>query len=96
MLIWFSIIETGQSFMNVSAGDVLPIFTNLEPGIYSVRATSDFGCEFILPVVVQNLNPPLGISEYEVDLTPETCSDTGVNNGELTITFTEGTTVGFI
>ena len=89
-----SIIETGQSFMNVSAGDVLPIFSGLEPGIYSIRAISDFGCEFILPVVVQNLNPPLGISEYEIDLTPETCSDTGVNNGELTITFNNGPQTG--
>jgi large repetitive protein len=90
-----SIIETGQSFTNVFAGDVLPVFNNLEPGIYSVRATSDFGCEFILPVVIQNLNPPIGISEYDVDLAPETCSDTGVNNGELTITFTGGPQSGF-
>jgi hypothetical protein len=82
--------QSGQVFTNVSSGDVLPVITGLEPGIYSVVATSDSGCEFLLPVVVRNLNPPLGISEFQVTANPEICTATGVNFGSLNIVFDLG------
>lgn len=89
-----TVLETGQSFTNVSAGDVLPVFSNLEPGLYTIQALNDAGCEFTLPVVIQNLNPPTGLSDYEVSVTPETCSPTGINNGELTVRFAQGSQSG--
>lgn len=84
------IVQTGQVFTNVFSGDVLPVVTGLEPGVYTVVATSDSGCEFLLPVVVRNLNPPTGISDYEVTTTPETCSATGVDFGSLKVVFNLG------
>ncbi|MCL6260705.1 hypothetical protein M3O96_16490 [Aquiflexum sp. TKW24L] len=84
------ISQTGQLFTNVFAGDVLPVITGLEPGVYTVAATSENGCQFLLPVVVQNLNPPIGISDYEVTANPETCSATGVDLGSIDIVFNLG------
>jgi hypothetical protein len=69
---------------------VLPVVTGLEPGVYTVVATSDSGCEFLLPVVVQNLNPPVGISDFEITANPETCTATGVDFGSMDIVFNLG------
>ena len=84
------IVETGRTFTNVNSGDVLPVVTGLEPGVYTLVATSDSGCEYLLPVVVRNLNPPVGISDYEITANPETCSATGVNIGSMDIVFNLG------
>ena len=86
--------QVGLIFTNVSSGDVLPVVTGLEPGVYSVIATSDSGCEFLLPVVVRNLNPPVGISDYEITANPETCSATGVDFGSMDIVFNLGPQTG--
>lgn len=88
------IVQTGQVFTNVFSGDVLPVVTGLEPGVYSVVATSENGCEFLLPVVVQNLNPPVWISDNEVTANPETCSATGVDFGSLNVLFNLGPQTG--
>lgn len=88
------IVETGQRFTNVSAGDILPVISNLEPGLYTIRATNDAGCRFTLPVQIQNLNPPTGISDYTVEVFPEICGPIGVENGTLSIVFQSGPQTG--
>ena len=88
------IVETGQRFTNVSAGDVLPVITNLEPGVYTIRATNDAGCQFSLPVQIRNLNPPSGIDDFIVQANPEICGPVGVENGELLIIFPSGPQTG--
>jgi large repetitive protein len=82
--------ELGQTFGPLLSGDVLPVFTNLEAGIYTIRMASDFGCEFVQTAVIQNLNPPQGIEGYQVNTSPEICGPDGIENGQILITFADG------
>ncbi|ERM84719.1 hypothetical protein P872_23705 [Rhodonellum psychrophilum GCM71 = DSM 17998] len=83
------ILETGEVFNNVNAGDVLPVISNLEPGIYTVQATNSFGCVFTRSVTIANLNPPVAL-EYTVAVNPEVCGPNEVENGAVIITFSNG------
>jgi large repetitive protein len=74
----------------LSSGDVLPVFTDLEAGIYTIQMTTDFGCEFVQTAVIQNLNPPQGIEGYEVGINPEICGPDDIQNGQILINFVNG------
>jgi len=88
-----TVTETGDSFTNVSSGDVIPL-AGLFPGIYSIQAENSFGCTFTATVAVENATPPIGF-DYTVTATDEVCdSSSGVNDGFLTITFTSGAQSG--
>jgi large repetitive protein len=82
------IVETGQTFNGVGAGDVL-LVENLAPGIYSVQSINAFGCQLIQTVAITNLNPPIDL-EYTVLTNPEVCGPTGVEAGAIIISFTNG------
>jgi hypothetical protein len=88
-----TVMETGESFTNVTSGQVLP-WAGLLPGIYSIQAENSFGCTFKATVAVENATPPIGF-EYTVIPTDELCaSPSGVDTGTLTITFTSGAQSG--
>ncbi|MFD2202129.1 gliding motility-associated C-terminal domain-containing protein [Shivajiella indica] len=84
------ISELGLSFGPLVAGEVLPVFADLEPGIYTIRMTTDFGCQFVQTAVIQNLNPPQGIEGYQVDSIPEICASLGIEFGQIIIRFLDG------
>lgn len=88
------ILETGQIFGPLAAGEMLPVFTGLEPGLYTIQLTSDFGCEFVQTAVIQNLNPPLGLEGYEVSVSPEVCGVDGIEDGEIVLRFVNGPVSG--
>ncbi len=81
-----TVSETGDSFSNVTAGDILPV-QNILPGVYTIEAENSTGCFYIGTVTVENSNPPAGF-EYTVIPTDEVCDTSGVQNGLLTINFT--------
>lgn len=84
--------ETGETFTNVLSGDVFPI-PNLLPGIYTIEAENQFGCIYIATVTVENSNPPVGY-EFTVTSSDETCGPNGVEDGTISINFTNGTPAG--
>jgi hypothetical protein len=78
----------------IAAGETLPAFTDLEPGLYTLQMINGFGCEFTQSVTIRNLNPPQGIEGYEVEVSPEVCDVTGILDGQLTIRFISGQVSG--
>ncbi|EKB49930.1 gliding motility-associated C-terminal domain-containing protein [Cecembia lonarensis] len=84
------VLELGLLFGPIAAGEALPPFTDLEPGLYTLQMLNGFGCEFIQSVTIRNLNPPRGIEGYEVEVSPEICDVNGVLDGQLTIRFISG------
>ena len=88
------IIELGLSFGPLVAGEALPVFTDLEPGVYTLAMRNQFSCEFVQSVTIRNLNPPQGIEGYEVDVSPELCDQTGVIDGQIGIRFVSGAVSG--
>lgn len=87
------VLETGDVFNNVNAGVPLPVISNLEPGIYTVQATSSFGCVFSKSVTIANLNPPTDLI-YIATASPEICGPAGIENGAVIITFSNGPQTG--
>lgn len=79
------ILETGDSFTNVPAGTVLPVFTDLESGNYTIRAETDFGCEFTQTATIQNINPPAGFENVTISSTDESCGVNEILPGSITI-----------
>ena len=77
--------ETGEIFTNVNQGDVLSI-ANVLPGVYTIEAENSTGCSFISTVTVENSNPPAGF-QYTITTQDETCSASGIVDGNLTINF---------
>ncbi|AFL84379.1 hypothetical protein Belba_1780 [Belliella baltica DSM 15883] len=78
------IMETGDVFQNVSAGDFFTL-TDLEPGNYTVRGQTDFGCEFTRTATIQNVNPPQGFENITLDSTDESCGVNEIIPGSITI-----------
>ncbi|MHA7130911.1 hypothetical protein [Algoriphagus namhaensis] len=87
-----TILETGEVFSNVSAGDLLTI-NNLLPGVYSVEAVNASSCTYLVTSSVINANPPPGF-ENTITVADEVCTPTGVAEGEMTIDFTNGPVTG--
>jgi len=88
------VLELGLSFGPIAAGETLPAFTDLEPGLYTLQMINGFGCQFTQSVTIRNLNPPQGIEGYEVEVSPEVCDATGVLDGQLVIRFVSGQVSG--
>ncbi len=78
------VLETGDVFQNVSAGDFFTL-TDLEPGNYTVRGQTDFGCEFTRTATIQNINPPQGFENITLDSTDESCGVNEIVPGSITI-----------
>ncbi|RAI92004.1 T9SS type B sorting domain-containing protein [Algoriphagus yeomjeoni] len=81
-----TVLETGDTFSNVTAGSSVQV-TGVLPGVYTIEAENSFGCTYTGSVTVENSNPPVGF-EYTVTPTEEVCGPSGVQNGMLTINFT--------
>jgi hypothetical protein len=81
-----TVIGEGITFTDVLQGDVLPV-TGLLPGVYAIEAENGSGCFYTATATITNINPPAGF-EYTVTSTDEVCSSSGVQNGSLTINFT--------
>ncbi|PZX60347.1 CHU domain-containing protein [Algoriphagus ratkowskyi] len=81
-----TIVGEGISFTNVNQGDVFPV-TGLLPGVYAIEAENSSGCFYTATATIENSNPPVGF-EYTVTSTDEVCGISGVENGLLTINFT--------
>jgi hypothetical protein len=79
---------------NISAGTVLPVFTDLEPGLYTIQLEGEFGCEFVQTAVIQNLNPPAEIEGFIVTTQDEECTADGVSDGRIVIDFPNGPASG--
>ncbi|WP_367127109.1 hypothetical protein [Mongoliibacter sp.] len=88
------ILETNQVFNNLSAGQVLPVFADLEPGLYTIQMEGEFGCEFVQTAVIQNLNPPAEIDGFTVSTEDEECTAEGVSEGRIIIDFPNGPASG--
>ncbi len=84
------ILETGQTFVNVSAGQVLPVITGLEPGVYTIEALNDAGCVFSQTATIRNLTPPAGLDDFTITVVEGACTPTGIGNGQLVVTFNNG------
>ncbi len=87
------VLETGDVFTNVGPGEVLPVVSDLAPGVYTVQATNAFGCELTQSITIANLNPPVDLA-YSVTVAPETCGLNGVEDGAIVINFANGTPSG--
>lgn len=79
---------------NISAGEVLPVFTGLGPGLYTIQLEGEFGCEFVQTAVIQNLNPPAEIEGFTVATQDEECTLDGVSDGRIIIDFPNGPASG--
>lgn len=88
------ISELNFSQTNISAGETLPVFTDLEPGLYTIQMESDFGCEFVQTAVIRNLNPPAEIDGFTVTSEDEICTLDGVADGRIIIDFPNGPASG--
>lgn len=89
--------ELGISLPAVSAGQVFT-YDNLKPKIYTVIATQN-GCKITRLVQVVAKNPPVTPSPPSqltptVTITPESCSTTGVLNGEIEVNFGQSISSG--
>lgn len=82
-----TIPEINNIFNNVNAGDLL-IVQGLLPGVYNIEAINSTGCTYIGTVTIENSTPPAGF-EYTVTPTDEICGPSGVENGTLTVSFTD-------
>ncbi len=80
--------ELGQTFSNVTSGDVIPVIGVL-PGLYTIEAENSTGCFYTASVTVENLNPPTELV-FSVATTDETCNTTGIEPGLITISFDGG------
>lgn len=83
-----TVVETSDTFTNVSAGEIIPI-ANVLPGVYTIEAENVNGCSYIATVTVENSNPPVGF-EYTVTSQDETCGTSGILDGTITIDFNAG------
>ncbi|PSL02602.1 gliding motility-associated C-terminal domain-containing protein [Cecembia rubra] len=88
------VMELGQSYGPLAAGESLPPFTDLEPGLYTLQLRNEFNCEFVQSVTIRNLNPPQGIEGYEVTSVSETCDVQVVQEGQIVISFANGPVSG--
>lgn len=84
-----TILETGLTFTNVSAGDFLQV-PDLLPGLYTVVAENEFGCTQTKSQVIGNENPPASLSDYGWNLIGQQCGPTGIEDGGLEIFFNNG------
>jgi hypothetical protein len=82
------LVELGLSYPAAPAGTVIPI-PGLKPGVYTLEAENAAGCTFSTSVTVQNANPPSGYA-FSVLAGDETCSATGIVQGSIQVTFTQG------
>lgn len=82
------VLETGDSFTNISAGTVLPVFTDLDPGNYTIQAETDFGCSFTQTATIENINPPIGFENITLTSTDESCGVNEILPGSITIELT--------
>lgn len=82
--------ELGLTFGPLAAGESLPPFNDLDPGLYTLQMSNEFNCEFVQSVTIRNLNPPQGIEDYEVTVVSEACDAQGVQEGEIVIRFVSG------
>ncbi len=87
-----TVVETGDTFTNVNAGDILDV-QNLNPGVYTIEAENFTGCLYTATVTVENLNPPAGFANT-VTVNDEVCTPDGVGDGSLTINFDAGPVSG--
>ncbi|MCH7406201.1 gliding motility-associated C-terminal domain-containing protein [Belliella aquatica] len=90
------ILETGDSFTNVSAGTVLPVFTDLAPGNYTIRAETAFGCEFTETAFIINTDPPAELQNINLERTNEICGNNEILPGSITITLSNPPTGNYI
>jgi len=81
-----TVLETGDTFSTVLSGNSIQV-TGLLPGVYTVEAENSTGCTYTASVTVENSNPPAGF-EYTITPTDEICGPSGVQNGLLTVDFT--------
>lgn len=82
------IVETGETFTNVNAGETIPV-TSLLPGNYTIEASNSAGCVYTATGSVENLTPPSDF-EFTVTSLDEVCDANGVGSGALQLDFTAG------
>ncbi|MCH7400017.1 gliding motility-associated C-terminal domain-containing protein [Belliella sp. DSM 107340] len=78
------IMETGELFANVPAGEVFE-FADLAPGNYTIRAQTAFGCEFTRTATILNLDPPAELVGVSLDSTDESCGINEILPGTISI-----------
>jgi hypothetical protein len=86
------ITVNGTGYGDLPAGGTL-IITDLDPGVS--RATASIGdCDIsrTIRILNENRDPTW---DFEITSTDQTCSETGVNLGTITVTFTDGAKTGF-
>ncbi|GAB2496427.1 hypothetical protein [Algoriphagus taiwanensis] len=88
------VVETQLLVPNVFSGQQVTL-SNLKPQLYTIAVYSN-GCEFITLLDLESKQPPI-INPSTPDiqlptyiLTPETCSESGVNPGSVELTFAQG------
>ncbi|MFD2033685.1 hypothetical protein ACFSKL_02725 [Belliella marina] len=79
------VLETGDSFTNISAGTILPVFENLDPGNYTIRAETAFGCELTQTATISNASPPAELEDVVLESTGEACGVNEILPGSITI-----------
>ncbi|WP_339865891.1 gliding motility-associated C-terminal domain-containing protein [uncultured Algoriphagus sp.] len=84
-----TIVETGETFQNVTGGEWLSV-QNLLPGVYTVVAENEFGCSQTKTQSIENKNPPPSLSDYGWDVIGEECGPNGVEDGGIEFYFNNG------
>ncbi|GMQ30308.1 hypothetical protein [Algoriphagus confluentis] len=88
------VVEAPLLELNVVSGQQI-ILDDLKPQLYTVAIYSN-GCQFITLLDLESKEPPIvnpttpDISLPAYTLTPETCSDSGVNLGAIAMAFAQG------
>lgn len=85
--------EIVENIFSLSPGDGPLVFSGLSSGVYSIRFTLG-NCTRFLPFVIGLVEEPAEMQFEIVEIIDETCTDTGILDGKITVNLLNGPFTG--